>query len=140
MAAPMVISRFLIKGIAIAGLLLASSAAQAGGRNTVHKYVHKTGRCGSGQEVMASYYSSGRRTANGEKFDANGNTAAARTYAMGTRLVVRNPHNGRSVAIRINDKGPWGRAYAAGVKLDLARGAAKRIGMNATSYVCVMHA
>jgi len=121
----------------VCALLLLATAAEAGGWSTVHKYVHRTGNCGGAQELMASYYSSGSRTASGERFDANGNTAAARTFPMGKQLNIRNPHNGKTVTIRINDRGPWGAAYAAGVRLDLARGAARRLGMNATSYVCV---
>src|SRR5579875_3861026 len=94
-------------GAAIIAILVAATAAQAGGWRTVHKYVKRTGNC-TGQEVLASYYSSGRRTATGERFDANGNTAAARTWPLGTHLNVTNPHNGRSLTVRINDRGPYG--------------------------------
>jgi len=90
-----------------------------------------------GQEVLASFYSLSGRTASGERFIANGNTAAARTWPIGTSLTVTNPANGQSVVVRINDSGPWGRAYQMGVRLDLARGAAQRIGMRSTQYVCV---
>ncbi len=112
------------------------TAAQAAGWGSVHKYVKPTGRC-AGQEVLASYYSSGRRTASGEAFDANGNTAAARTWPLGTTLNITNPHNGRSLSVRINDRGPYGAAFAQGARLDLARGAARRLGMRGTQYVCV---
>jgi len=115
----------------------ALSCAHAAGWGSVHKYVHPTGQC-AGQEVLASSYSSGRRTATGEAFDANGNTAAARTWALGTTLTVMNPKNGRSVSVRINDTGPWGTAYAQGARLDLAAGAASRLGMRGAQYVCVM--
>lgn len=93
--------------------------------------VKPTGAC-AGQEVLASHYSAGKRTASGERFDANGNTAAARSWPLGTRLTVTNPHNGRSLVVRINDTGPWGLAYARGARLDLARGAAQRLGMRGT--------
>jgi rare lipoprotein A (peptidoglycan hydrolase) len=112
------------------------TAANAAGWASVHRYVKKTGKC-AGQEILASYYHTGKRTATGERFDANGNTAAARTWALGTTLTVTNPHNGRSLTVRINDTGPWGIAYAKGARLDLARGAARRLGMTATQYVCV---
>ncbi len=46
-------------------------------------------------------------------------------------LTVTNPHNGRSLVIRINDTGPYGIAYRMGARLDLARGAAQRLGMTA---------
>ncbi len=40
-----------------------------------------------------------------------GNTAAARTWPLGTKLAVTNPRNDRSITVRINDTGPWGIAY-----------------------------
>ena len=126
--------KLLVCGLALS--LTAPAAAFAGGWSTVHKYVHRTGRC-AGQEVLASYYWTGRHTASGEAFDPNGNTAAARTWALGTVLTVTNPRNGRSVSVRINDRGPWGIAYAKGTRLDLARGAAHRLGMHGSQYVCV---
>ena len=117
-------------------VLLAAATAQAGGWTTVHRYAKPTGAC-AGQEVLASYYWSGRRTATGEVFDANGNTAAARTWPLGSTLTITNPHNGRSITVRINDTGPWGIAFRQGARLDLARGAARRLGMRGTQYVCV---
>ena len=126
--------------IGIMGLmaaLLTITSAQAAGWASVHKYVKKSGNC-AGEEVLASSYSSARRTANGERFDANGNTAAARTWPIGTSLTVTNPSNGRSVTVRINDTGPWGIAYRMGARLDLARGAAQRLGMRSSQYVCVV--
>lgn len=116
--------------------LFGIGTAQAGGWETIHKYVKPTGNCG-GQEVLASYYATGKRTATGERFDANGNTAAARTWPLGTTLTVTNPKNGRSLTVRINDTGPWGIAYRKGARLDLAHGAARRLGMTASQYVCV---
>ncbi len=122
--------------IALALTALSVASASAAGWSSVHRYVKPTGQC-AGQEVLASHYSAGHRTANGERFDANGNTAAARTWPLGTRLTVTNPHNGRSLTIRINDTGPWGIAYKQGARLDLARGAAQRLGMRGTQYICV---
>lgn len=126
-----------IELIGIMAALLTITSAQAAGWASVHKYVKKSGNC-AGEEVLASSYSSGRRTANGERFDANGNTAAARTWPIGTSLTVTNPSNGRSVTVRINDTGPWGIAYRMGARLDLARGAAQRLGMRSSQYVCVV--
>jgi rare lipoprotein A (peptidoglycan hydrolase) len=123
-------------GIAILASLLTLGSAHAAGWASVHKYVKKSGNC-AGQEVLASHYSSGKRTANGEHFDPNGNTAAARTWPIGTTLTVTNPKNGRSITVRINDTGPWGIAYRMGARLDLARGAARRLGMTASQYLCV---
>jgi rare lipoprotein A len=116
--------------------LLIATSASAAGWSSVHKYVKRTGNC-AGQEVLASHYSSGSRTASGERFDASGNTAAARTWPLGTVLTVTNPKNGKSVTVRINDRGPYGIAFRMGARLDLARGAAQRIGMHSSQYVCV---
>ncbi|HUL89003.1 MAG TPA: septal ring lytic transglycosylase RlpA family protein [Pseudolabrys sp.] len=123
-------------GIGILVGALSLSSANAAGWGSVHKYVKPSGNC-AGQEVLASSYSSGTRTASGERFDVNGNTAAARTWPIGTSLTVTNPKNGRSIVVRINDKGPWGIAYRMGARLDLAKGAAERLGMRASQYVCV---
>jgi rare lipoprotein A (peptidoglycan hydrolase) len=123
-------------GIALAIALLTATSASAAGWGSVHRYVKKSGNC-AGQEILASHYASGKRTASGERFDANGNTAAARTWALGTSLTVTNPKNGRSLTVRVNDTGPWGIAYRMGARLDLARGAARRLGMRASQYVCV---
>jgi rare lipoprotein A len=124
-------------GVGVLISLFAVTTAHAGGWATVHRYVKRSGTC-AGQEVLASHYSSGRRTASGERFDANGNTAAARTWPLGTTLTVTNPHNNRAVTVRINDTGPWGIAYRMGARLDLARGAARRLGMRGAQYVCVI--
>jgi rare lipoprotein A len=127
-----------VKSIGIGLLigLLTLGTANAAGWGSIHKYVKPSGNC-AGQEVLASHYSSGKRTASGEHFDPNGNTAAARTWPLGTTLTVTNPHNGRSLTVRVNDTGPWGIAYTQGARLDLARGAAQRIGMRVSQYVCV---
>ncbi len=77
---------------------------------------------------MASYYGRrfhGRQTANGERFNMNAMTAAHKTLPFGTLVRVTNPRNGRTVTVRINDRGPFIR----GREIDLSRGAAERIGM-----------
>ena len=79
----------------------------------------------------ASWYASGTRTANGEHFNPNGLTAAHRSLPFGTRVRVTNNATGRSVVVRINDRGP----FVGGRQIDLARGAARAIGMGGTSYV-----
>ena len=120
----------------IAGLFTAT-IAHAAGWESVHKYVKPSGNC-AGHEVLASIYSSGTHTASGERFDANGNTVAARDWPLGTALTLLNPKNSRSVAVRVNDRGPFGIAYRQGAMLDLAPGAARRLGMSGTQYICVL--
>ncbi|HVC44766.1 MAG TPA: septal ring lytic transglycosylase RlpA family protein [Candidatus Binataceae bacterium] len=78
--------------------------------------------------VKASWYGnefSHHRTATGEKFDPNHLTAASRTLPLGSVVRVTNPDTGRSVKVRINDRGP----FKHGVGLDLSRRAAKTIGI-----------
>jgi rare lipoprotein A len=83
---------------------------------------------GTVQEGMATWYGRdhhGRLTANGERFDMNAMTAAHRTLRMHTRVRVTNLKNGRTVVVRINDRGPYGKgriidvSYAAARELDM---------------------
>ncbi len=59
---------------------------------------------------IASVYS-GEKTANGEYAHAHGLTAAHKTLPFGTRVKVTNMHNGRSVIVRINDRGPYTKGH-----------------------------
>ena len=77
----------------------------------------------------ASWYGpaqDGEETASGETFDQNKLTAAHRTLPLGSKAVVTNLENGKSVEVKINDRGP----YAKGRKIDLSRAAARQIGMS----------
>ncbi|MDT9597867.1 septal ring lytic transglycosylase RlpA family protein [Sphingosinicella rhizophila] len=72
----------------------------------------------------ASYYGrelAGNRTASGERFDPHALTAAHRTLPMGTKLRVTNKSNGKSVIVRINDRGPFTRGRIIDVSLAAAR-------------------
>ena len=83
---------------------------------------------GATQRGMASWYGGkhgGGPTASGERMDARAMTAAHRTLHMNTRVRVTNQKNGRSVVVRINDRGPYGR----GRIIDLSRAAAEAIDM-----------
>ena len=85
------------------------------------------------QTGMASYYKSGRLTANGERFNPNGLTAAHRSLKFGTKVRVTNLRNGRSVIVRINDRGP----FIGGRIIDLAYGAARAVGMHSSGVAKV---
>ena len=77
---------------------------------------------------QASWYGSqfhGLATASGETFDMNAMTAAHRTLPLGTRVLVRNLGNRRTVVVEINDRGP----YIRGRDIDLSYGAAQALGM-----------
>jgi len=79
----------------------------------------------------ASWYGAfhhGRPTASGEPFDMNALTAAHRTLPLGTRLRVTNLANGRSVDVRVNDRGPAIRSRI----IDVSRGAARALDAVAT--------
>jgi Lytic transglycolase len=110
--------------------------AEAGGWATVHRYVHKSGRCAGAREVLASYYWTGVHTASGERFNPHGLTAASHDYQLGTTITATNPFNGRSCTIRINDRGPYGIALRMGARIDFALGAARCLGMTASQFVC----
>ena len=76
----------------------------------------------------ASFYGPGfhgKKTATGEKFDQNKNTAAHPTLPLGTEATVTNLDTGASVDVKINDRGP----YVKGRDIDLSKGAAKELGM-----------
>jgi rare lipoprotein A len=74
---------------------------------------------------LASYYSRGQKTANGERFKPGDLTAAHRTLPFGTRVRVTSLDTGRAVTVRINDRGP----YIHGRNVDLSRAAAQSLGM-----------
>jgi rare lipoprotein A len=74
---------------------------------------------------VASFYTEGTQTANGEKFDTHELTAAHRTLPFGTRLRVTNVATGRSVTVRVNDRGP----FVPGRVVDVSYSAAQTLGM-----------
>jgi rare lipoprotein A len=74
---------------------------------------------------VASFYTEGTRTANGERFDTHELTAAHPTLPFGTRLRVTNVTTGQSVTVRVNDRGPFVR----GRVVDVSYAAAETLGM-----------
>ena len=89
---------------------------------------------GSGTGGLASWYGPGfwgHRTASGERLNAGAFTAAHRFFPFGTRVLVTSRRTGRSVVVRINDRGP----YARGRIIDLSSASARAIGMNGTESV-----
>lgn len=85
---------------------------------------------------IASYYSteSGRVTANGERFPTSEATAAHRTLPFNTHVRVTDTQTGRSVVVRINDRGPaaWTRRI-----IDLSPAARRALGMGGLAKVCL---
>lgn len=79
------------------------------------------------QRGMASWYGAnhqGKRTANGEKFNMNALTAAHRTLPMGSMVKVKSLTTGKTVTVRINDRGP----FAKGRIIDVSKAAAQKLG------------
>ena len=91
----------------------------------------------SGSETgMASYYSesyNGKKTANGEIYRSSDYTAAHKTLPFGTKVKVTNLNNGKSVKVRVNDRGP----FIAGRIIDLTRTAAQKLDMVTAGVVKV---
>jgi peptidoglycan lytic transglycosylase len=107
-------ARIILLGLSSAGAMLPLHSAKA----------DQVGR--------ASWYVD-TATASGEPFDASAMTAAHRSLPFGTQVLVENLSNGRSVVVRINDRGP----YIAGRIIDLSKGAASTLGMLESGVVPV---
>ncbi|MBX9933335.1 MAG: septal ring lytic transglycosylase RlpA family protein [Methylobacterium sp.] len=89
-----------------------------------------------GQAGMASWYGPGfhgKRTANGERFNTHSLTAAHRTLPFGSRVRVTNKTTGRSIVVRINDRGP----FVGGRVIDLSKASARAIGVAGVARVVV---
>lgn len=92
------------------------------------KHIPASSEVSGSQTGFASFYAesyNGRKTANGEIFHSSDMTAAHKTLPFGTKVRVTNLANGKSVKVRINDRGP----YVSGRIIDLTRAAAKKIDM-----------
>ncbi|WP_420971254.1 septal ring lytic transglycosylase RlpA family protein [Bradyrhizobium sp. B120] len=85
----------------------------------------KGGETRIASQGVASFYSEGQETASGEKFNAHELTAAHPTLPFGTRLRVTDVKTGRSVTVRVNDRGP----YVPGRIVDVSYSAAQSLGM-----------
>ncbi|HSX55703.1 MAG TPA: septal ring lytic transglycosylase RlpA family protein [Sphingomonas sp.] len=109
-----------MRGFFIGALALALAAPAAAGEDEAGTEL------GSG---MASYFSremAGNRTANGERCDPDTLTAAHRTAPFGSRIRVTSHTTGKSVIVRVNDRGP----FSGGRVIDLSHAAAREIGMH----------
>ena len=84
-----------------------------------HGHISHGGQCGG-----ASWYALHSKTASGEKMNPFGMTAAHKTLPLGSKIRVTNKFNGKSIIVRINDRGP----FIAGRILDLSKGAAAELG------------
>jgi rare lipoprotein A len=115
--------RVMMRAVA-AGLALALVACGAAPKTTQGKPSPP-----AVQEGLATWYGDnlhGGPTASGERFDQNAMTAAHRTLPMHTRVRVTNKRNGRSVVLRINDRGPFGNRRRI---IDVSKSAARKLDM-----------
>jgi len=93
-----------------------------------HKTLFRARLPGSGPgSGIASFYWQPQKVSAGGTFNPQAMTAAHRTLPFGTRVRVTHAHNGRSVDVKINDRGP----FTAGRIIDLSKAAAELIGMTA---------
>ena len=114
-------SAFIFSALAFSSLVLVASALaeEPAGKPDGNSVVI---------EGEASYYGGefhGKKTANGEIFDQNKMTAASKELPLGSKATVTNEETGKSVDVRINDRGP----YAEDRVLDVSKGAAKKLDM-----------
>ena len=107
--------------------VLAAALTFLGGRSAEPARLHTTGDV---QHGLASYYGPGfhgRETASGRIFDQRQMVAAHRTLPLGTVVRVTNLENGRTVTLRVIDRGPYGRNVRKGTIIDVSKGAARRL-------------
>ncbi len=133
-----VIARPARAPIAAAMLAIAALAAACGGpdKRGGKRVGAATAPAGDVQHGLASWYGGrhhGGPTASGERFDKHAMTAAHRSFKMNTRVRVTNQRNGRSVIVRINDRGPFVR----GRIIDVSEAAAAALGMKRAGVVPV---
>jgi len=103
--------RFITNSIGIITVSTLLVGCVASPRFTSERFSHETNEPSSfAEEGVASYYAeefNGRQTSNGETYDMNEMTAAHQTLPFNTRVRVTNIENGKSVIVRINDRGPF---------------------------------
>ncbi|HPE73140.1 MAG TPA: septal ring lytic transglycosylase RlpA family protein [Candidatus Competibacter sp.] len=106
--------------------------ADAGGKRPT-----ATAKMRNGKQVgKASWYGPrfhGKKTASGKRFNQHALTAAHRRLPLGTRVKVTNLKNGKTVKVKINDRGP----YHDGRIIDLSRAAAERLSMDGVTRVSI---
>lgn len=114
-----------VKRIAIAFAIVIAACGGPSKSPTTGK--PRPGMVGGVQDGLATWYGGslhGNPTASGERFNKNAMTAAHRKLRFGTRVRVTNKKNGKSVEVRINDRGPFGKAI-----IDLSEAAARKLDM-----------
>ena len=116
-----------MRHILFSGLLLAGASILSASNMAVAAQQESCGK--------ASWYAMHTKTASGEKMNPSAMTAAHRKYRFGTKLLVTNKRNGRSVVVRVNDRGP----FVKGRIVDVSKAAASKLGFINAGHtsVCV---
>ena len=112
--------------LTLAAFVRPGSSAQDGYRTVSNEQSRVHHR----QFGLASYYGpgfQGEETASGEEFDMREMVAAHRTLPLGSIVRVTNLDNGRSIVVRVIDRGPYGKNYRKGTIIDVSKGAARRL-------------
>ena len=129
-------------GVAVLLLACLSACGSSGGKGVAQRGSYKIGapykidgvtytpqeEFNHVETGVASWYGpglAGRKTTSGEIFNPRALTAASRALPIGSVVKVTNPQNGKSVSVRINDRGP----FVPGRSLDLSRRAAEKLGI-----------
>ena len=117
----------------VATLTISTAASATPSVNSIQSHSIESKQLIAQSVGKASFYGGGANeggpmTASGERYQPGGLTAAHRTLPFGTRVRVTSPNTGKSVVVRINDRGP----FIGGRAIDLSLGAARVIGL--TSY------
>ena len=87
----------------------------------------------SAQCGRASWYALHSKTASGERMNPSAMTAAHRSLPFGTKVTVTNKKNGKSVVVRINDRGP----FIKGRVIDVSKGAAQKLGFVSSGHTSI---
>ena len=114
-----------MRSLALAWCVLVAAGACGGGTQARVQEPHHEPHPGV-YHGMATFYNESQMTASGERFDKHALTAAHRTLRMGTMVRVTNESNGKSVVVRINDRGPFGNKSRI---IDLSEAAARKLDM-----------
>jgi len=111
--------------VALTGLLMGAPARAADQPDTESKDTAKKSNSFSGNVSWYGPGLQGKKTASGEQFDMNKPTAAHLKLPFGTRVLVEDPRSGKTVILKVNDRGPFVKTRV----MDMAKEGAKRLGI-----------
>ena len=128
-----VVSKAAVNQVTLVGTKAATSSSSTSSSSSSAAGTGPTSGSASGESCGASYYDEPQMTANGEVFNPYAYTAAHKTLPFNSMVKVTNPTTGKSVVVRINDRGP----YISGRCLDLSVVAFQAIAPLSAGHVTV---